>query len=137
MSRYKQAITGDVELPAINGIVPVIYCTLEDKFECLQIIKDNLKNKDFDLKRIRPFLNKILQEGCFNHDATGRRTGIKISEAGHEETLAKDIDDFVITNMSDLFVNTSIKLGFMDQKDVDRVAEKMKPSELSPEQLKN
>jgi len=100
MSRYKKVITGELELPEINGTKFLIYPTIETRMDLLEHIKSTqiveeiddkdekgrtiatrkIRGKYFNLPAIARTCGKMIFEGCYEHDADGKRMEKKEEE---------------------------------------------------------
>lgn len=100
MSRYRKVITGETELPEMNGTKFLIYPTLEHRMKLLEIIKKaqiveeideknehgkvvstkRVRGGSLDLGEVANICASIVYEGCFEHDENGKRVKKKDEE---------------------------------------------------------
>lgn len=113
MSRYRKVISGELELPEVSTVKFLIYPTVESRMDLLDHIKATqifdeydekdsagkiigtrrVKGKYFELSGIAKTCAKLVYEGCFEHDANGKRTKKK---DGEEETTEQQILSIIL-----------------------------------------
>jgi len=141
MSRYKKIITGEVELPEIEGTKFLIYPTIETRMELLEHIKTvqiveevdeknsegkiiatkRVKGKYLDLKGIADTCKKMVFEGCFKHDGKGNRINKKDTE---NETTEEDILTVVLeSDIMSVYLEILQVLKIMDKDKVKNIKE--------------
>ena len=111
MSRYKPILTGETELPEIDGIKFVIYPTVQVRMEILDFMNNLNKVEEIDekdstgvvksTKRVKGgsfsiteavrLLTELVWEGCYEHDNNGRRLALKQEEKDASKDLIKRV----------------------------------------------
>jgi hypothetical protein len=141
MSRYKKVITGELELPEIDGTKYLIFPTIETRMELLEHIKstqiieevdakDNfgkvvsttrIKGKHLDLPSISRTCAKIIYEGCFEHDEKGKRT---VKKEDEKETTEEQILSLILqSDIMAVYLEICIALGIIEKDKAQKLRE--------------
>lgn len=130
MSRYRKVVTGEAELPDIEGTKFLIYPTMETRMELLELVKsmqtvDEIDRKDddgnvietrrargvnFRIKDVADVCAKIIFEGCWEHNEKGKRLKMKEGEetTTHDDILALVIDCQVLNILSEICIAVGV-----------------------------
>lgn len=129
MSRYKKVVMNEVELKEIGGQKAIIKPSVEDKFNALQLTSKagNVAEIDKYLVGIRNHLTEVLFKSIFVFDANNRPTNKKIE--GEENTTREDIDSYVVSNLSELWIEYLLKLDIIPEEKAKEIQDKLSESE--------
>jgi hypothetical protein len=120
MSRYKKASHNECELKEIDGVKPVLRVSRDEKLEVIELFFDQQKNKGLDLKKARELISKLLYNSLFLWEKN-ERTNKK--EEGEEDTTKEDIDDYVVNNMFELWLEILGALKIVDTEKLKELQE--------------
>src|SRR3990167_6105456 len=134
MSRYRKVLSGEAELPEIEGTKFVIYQTLDTRMELLELVKasqavDEIDEKDaagnvvltrrakgvgFRMKSVAEICAKVIFEGCFDHDTHGKR--LKQKEEFSSETFESILALVIESSPLSIYMELCIALGIFDKE---------------------
>ena len=147
MSRYRKIITGEMELPEIDGVKFLIYPTIETRMEllehikCTQIIEEiddknefgkvistrRIKGKHLNLPDISKTCAKIVFEGCYEHDGNGNRVKKKDDELDttYEQILSLILESDIMA----VYLEICTALGIIEKNKAKKLKEGQKDIE--------
>jgi hypothetical protein len=130
MSRYKKASMNEKELPEIGGVKAILRPTRDEKMSVIELFMDQQKNKGLDLKKAKTVLTDLLYNSLFVWEDK-KRTAKK--EVGNEEIEKDDIEDYVVTNIFELWLEILNALDIIDKKKLEQL-QKEQEAKLKAEQ---
>ena len=145
MSRYKKIITGEIETKEINGTKFLLYPTIDQRAEVLEIFKDaqvevtkelsdgskETKKGNFDLQRVIKICTDIVYEGCFNHTEKGKRLDKKEDET---DTEYDDIKAIVLdSGVFELYLEIAGQLNVIDKDKKKEIDDKITEANKNPQ----
>ena len=127
MTRYKKASFNEYELEQIDGVTPVLRPTRDEVFEVLTVFRKQQTSGVLDDSVARKVLSKLLYNSLFLWKDNKRTTE---KEAGAEDLTEDDIDDFVIKNLFEVWINTLDAFKFVNKKELLELAKKEQEKKL-------
>ena len=118
------------ELPEIGGVKAILRPTRDEKMSVIELFMDQQKNKGLDLKKAKTVLTDLLYNSLFVWEDK-KRTAKK--EVGNEEIEKDDIEDYVVTNIFELWLEILNALDIIDKKKLEQL-QKEQEAKLKAEQ---
>jgi len=120
MSRYKKASMNERELPEIGGIKPILRETRDERMSVIDLFMDQQKNKSLDMNKARKVITEILYNSLFlweDHKRTNKK------EIGSEEITRDDVDDYVVSNLLELWLEMLHAMDIIDRNKLKKLQE--------------
>ena len=118
MSRYKKASYNEAELCEIEGVQPILRITRDEKLELIELFFEQQKEKQLDLKKARETISRLLYNSLFLWENNNRTTK---KESGSEDVTKDDIDDFVVNNLFELWLEILNALKIIDKSKLEEI----------------
>jgi hypothetical protein len=118
MSRYKKASMNENELPEIGGVRAILRPTRDEKMSVIELFMEQQKNKGLDIKKASKMLTDVLYNSLFLWEDK-KRTDKK--EEGSEDITRDDIEDYVVSNIFELWLEILNALDIIDKKKLEEL----------------
>ena len=123
MSRYKKASYNEYELPELGGVKAIIRPTRDEKMQISKAFIDFTKSKGDTLESVRKAMSDLLYNSLFVWEDNKRTTR---KDVGEEETTRDDIDQFVVDNFGELWMEILHALDIVDKSKLEELKEQQK-----------
>jgi hypothetical protein len=132
MSRYKKASLNEKELAEVGGSKPILRPTRDEKMSVIELFMEQQKNKGLDIKKATKVLTDLLYNSLFLWE-NKKRTDKK--EVGSEDIERDDIEDYVVSNVFELWLEVLNALDIIDKKKLEQL-QKEQEAKLKAEENK-
>jgi hypothetical protein len=132
MSRYKKASLNEKELAEVGGSKPILRPTRDEKMSVIELFMEQQKNKGLDIKKATKVLTDLLYNSLFLWE-NKKRTDKK--EVGSEDIERDDIEDYVVSNVFELWLEVLNALDIIDKKKLEQL-QKEQEAKVKAEQEK-
>jgi hypothetical protein len=122
MARYKKATQNEYEMPEISGVKPILRLTVDERFEVINLFKEQARTKSLDVVEARKIISKCLFNSLYLWK-DGKRTTQK--EADSLDITENDIDAYVVDNLFNLWVELLIALEIVSKDEMEKQKKKM------------
>jgi hypothetical protein len=133
MSRYKKASMNELELPEIGGMKPILRPTRDERMIVTELFMDQQKDKTLNLRKANTVITDLLYNSLFLWE-NKQRTDKK--EIGSEDIEREDVEDYVVKNLFELWLEILNALDIIDKKKLEEL-QKEQQDKLKKEQEKN
>jgi hypothetical protein len=130
MSRYKKASMNESELPEIDGMKPILRPTRDEKMSVIELFMDQQKNKGLDIRKATKVLTDLLYNSLFLWEGKNRTNK---KEEGNEDIDRDDVEDYVVKNVFELWLEVLNALEIIDKKKLEQL-QKEQEAKLKAEQ---
>lgn len=133
MSRYKKASLNETELGEVGGVKPILRPSRDEKMEVIELFMEQQKTKGLDIKKATKVLTDLLYNSLFLWE-NKKRTEKK--EVGSEDIDRDDIEDYVVSNVFELWLEVLNALDIIDKKKLEQL-QKEQEAKAKEEQAKD